>query len=400
MYQIAYNIRTVQLNIFINGYIGDGFDAFGDGNYFSLKKLNEILDENPNASELVVHINSGGGLVSEGFAIYDKLVSLNKPITTIVEGMCGSIATVIAQAGSRGKRKMFQNSDYFIHNPLWIPGGPDAHTADDLESLTNELRRNEDKLIDFYMKHTTANREDLANKMKVETTLSADEAKAMGFIDEVINTNVRNMVRYAIAAAVEVPTKQKQNTNTMSELKKDIKDGFDSIFNKLQDLISGGKKVNAYAVTNDGAKVYYDGNLGEGTKLFTDEAMTAPVADGEVIVDNKSYTVSGGVVTAVKDENQKSELEIANERIASLEAELVTAKTKETEAAKEVESIRAEAKKVNEEFVDFRNKIVTGGDSVFEVADVTGKDKPAKEPKTWQEKLVAYRKSEEEKAKQ
>ena len=151
------NMAQKAYDIFINGYIGDMFDFFGDGNSFSLRTLNDKLAAMPaGTTEINVHINSGGGLVSEGFAIYDKLVSLPQTVNTIVEGMCGSIATVIAQAGKKGKRKMFQNSEYFIHNPLWIPSGPDAHNADDLEKLTSELRANEEKLVAFYLKNINA----------------------------------------------------------------------------------------------------------------------------------------------------------------------------------------------------------------------------------------------------
>lgn len=377
-------------DIFINGFIGDIFDMFGDGNSFSLKNLNEELAANPNSTEIIVHINSGGGLVSEGFAIYDKLVSLNKPVTTIVEGMCGSIATVIAQAGSRGKRKMFQNSEYFIHNPLWVPGGPDAHTADELEMLTAELRKNEDRLIDFYVKNTTASREDLSAKMKVETTLTAQEAKAMGFIDEVINTDVRAMVRYKIAAAVSVPAKQ--NNNIMADLKKEITDGFKAIETMLNGIINRGKKMNDYAVTSEGSKIFYEGNLGEGTAVFTDEAMTTPFADGDVTVDGKQYHVENGVVASVADE-QKNELQIANERISALESELTAAKAEKDKAVADVEEIRLQAVKVNEEFVAFKNKITTGEGQSFEAPEVE-KNVAQNAKLSWQEQVIANRKKE------
>ena len=384
--------------IFINGYIGEMFDFFGGGNSFSLKDLNASLAAMPSdTTEIEVHINSGGGLVSEGFAIYDKLVSVGLPVTTIVEGMCGSIATVIAQAGKTGSRKMFQNSEYFIHNPLWIPSAPDAHTADDLDKLTEELRKNEEKLLDFYAKTTGADTTILSEKMKVETTLSSAEAKELGFIDEIISTDVVAMVKYKIAAAVQ-PIKQK--SNTMTEIEKAIKAGFE----KMEKLFAANKKnkfVNVMTV--EGVEIYFDGELTEGSAVFTDEAMTAPAPDGTYTVDDKVYTVAGGVVTAVADVVAKTEFEIANEQVAALKAELEASKAETVAAKAEVETIKAEKDTVvanlqviQTEFVALKEQVVTGLGQEFK-AD--GGKKTTEPNQTWEQKLLEYRAQKEEKKK-
>lgn len=368
------------------------FDFFGDGNAFSLKTLNQSLASMPEGvTEIEVHINSGGGLVSEGFAIYDKLISLNIPVTTIVEGMCGSIATVIAQAGKSGKRKMFQNSEWFIHNPLWIPQGPDAHNADDLEKLTDELRRNETKLIDFYVKTTGSDRDLLADKMKAETTLSSIEAKNMGFVDEVINTDVVAMVRYKVAAAVK-PIK---NDNTMSDFKAEVATGFSRIEKLIANLLKG-KVVNATVKTTEGVDIYFEGELQERTKVFLDEAMTVAAPNGVHTYDNKLYTIENGEVTKIEDVVAvKTDLEIANEKIASLEA---------TIAAKDVEVVNAKAneanligkvKEIETEFVNFKSKLATGTGQDFAAAGIDGKGKEAE--KTLMQKTLEYRQSKNKK---
>lgn len=354
----------MDLQIYINGYIGDCFDFFGDGNSFTLAKLNQQLDANPNAKSITIHINSGGGLVSEGFAIYDKLISLNKPVTTIVEGMCGSIATVIAQAGKAGKRKMFQNSEYFIHNPLWIPNGPDAHTADDLERLTADLRSSEEKLINFYEKVTGAQRQVLADKMKVETTLTSAEALQLGFIDEVINTDIRAMVKYRIAAAV-LPEKTKPNTNTMSELTTEIKAGFAGIEKLFANLLKG-RKVNATVKTSEGVDIYFDGNLEVGTKVFADEAMTQPAPDGVHTYENKLYTITGGVVTHIEDAASLPDPMAA--KVAELEAQVTALKSEKDAAVAEKEQILAQAETLQGEFVALKRSIETGKGQTFNAA--------------------------------
>ncbi len=350
--------------IFINGYIGDIFDLFGDGNNFTLNKLNQELAANPDAAEIVVHINSGGGLVSEGFAIYDKLVATGKPITTIVEGMCGSIATVIAQAGKTGKRKMFQNSEYFIHNPLWIPNGPDAHTADDLENLTADLRKSEEKLINFYEKVTGANRVALADKMKVETTLTSAEALQLGFIDEVISTDIRAMVRYRIAAAV-TPKQTNKNNNTMSELKEEIKAGFASMEKTFLNLFKG-RKVNATVKTTEGIDIYFDGALEVGSKVFVNAEMTEPAPDGVHTYEDKLYTVAGGVVTNVEEiSDTKTPEQVAAAKIAELEAQVAAKDAELITAKKETETILAQANTLKTEFVALKSAIETGGGQNF-----------------------------------
>jgi ATP-dependent Clp endopeptidase proteolytic subunit ClpP len=382
-------------NIFINGYIGDIFDLFGDGNNFTLNKLNQELAANPDATEIIVHINSGGGLVSEGFAIYDKLVATGKPITTIVEGMCGSIATVIAQAGKTGKRKMFQNSEYFIHNPLWIPNGPDAHTADDLETLTADLRKSEEKLINFYEKVTGANRVALSDKMKVETTLTSAEALQLGFIDEVISTDIRAMVKYRIAAAV-TPTQTNKNNNTMSELKEEIKAGFASMEKTFLNLFKG-RKVNATVKTTEGIDIYFDGVLAEGSPVFANEAMTEPAPDGVHTYDGKLYTVAGGVVTNVEEiSNTQTPEQVAAAKIAELEAQVTAAKNETQAAITEKNEILAQANTLKTEFVALKSAIETGGGQTF-VAAATDKGGAAGGEKKTALQLVAERRAAETK---
>lgn len=349
-------------------------------------------------SEIEVHINSGGGLVSEGFAIYDKLVSTGLPVTTIVEGMCGSIATVIAQAGKTGSRKMFQNSEYFIHNPLWIPSAPDAHNADDLEKLTEELRKNEEKLLAFYAKTTGADTNVLSEKMKVETTLSSTEAKELGFIDEIISTDVVAMVKYKIAAAVQV---QNTKPNKMTEIEKAIKAGLE----KMEKLFAASRKPKFVNVmTAEGVEIYYDGELAEGVAVFTDEAMTAPAPDGTYTIESKVYTVVSGVVSAVAEVTAKTDLEISNEKIAALQAELEASKQEVVAAKAEVETIKAEKDTVvakttelEAEFVALKEQITTGLGQTFN-ANSGKPTPPAKE--SWQEKVIAMRKEKEQKKKQ
>lgn len=373
------HLCIVKAEIFINGYIGDMFNTLGDSNCYNLQKLNEDITNLPAAvTELNVHINSGGGLVSEGFAIYDKLVSLPYTVNTIVEGMCGSIATVIAQAGKKGTRRMFQNSEYFVHNPLWIPSGPDAHNATDLEKLTADLRKNEKKILDFYVRSTGANRHVLAAKMQTETTLNATEAKQLGFIDEIITTDVVAMVKYQCAAAVTTRINNLNKPNTPQKhmekvLKAEIKTGFNKVAALFNTLLKG-RTVNAALTLNDETLIYTDTDaLEEGSLVFTDEALTTPMENGSyTTADGATFVVTDGEVTTITPAPEAEE-KVSNRRVARLVAKLAVKEAELAAHKAEKERFIAAAKAAREEFEAFKNKIITGGNEFFEVVNTDPK---------------------------
>lgn len=388
-------------DLFIEGYITPDAGMFTGERTFSLSMLNAFIADLPSdTKELNVHINSGGGSVTEGFAIYDKLVSLPFVVNTIVEGLCGSIATVVAQAGKKGKRTMFQNGEYFVHNPLWVPGGPDAHTKEDLAALHDGLIKAEEKILAFYIKTTGGDRDVLAAKMQAETTLTAAEAKALGFIDEIISTDVVAMVKYRIAAAV-LPVKTNSNI-TMSEtkeLKAEIKTGFDRITALFTNLLKG-KTVAAKLDLQGEGSVYTDTDtVAVGTKVFTDEAMTTPAPDGSHTLADGTVieTVNGEVTVVTPPSEAKTDAEIANEKIAELEAQLQTAKADLTAAKTEKEQFIAAAKAAKDEFEAFKNKVITGGGEVFEPVAADPKSNIVNEKKPLMQQVVELRKAAEKK---
>jgi len=182
------------VDIYIDGYIGKG-DFFSEG--FSLKSLREQVNANQGDNVINLYINSGGGDVTEGFAIYDYLVSLSErsgfAINTIGEGIVGSIATVIFQAGKNGKRKIHANSEFFIHNPYWTPQSPEPMEAKDAQALAENLKKAEEKILNFYVQHTAGkSKEDIKEKMNMQTSFSANEAMEWGFVDEVIGTPIES----------------------------------------------------------------------------------------------------------------------------------------------------------------------------------------------------------------
>jgi len=182
--------------IYINGYIGEAGFFDDASNSFSLNNLNTTLDAIGEVDELNVYINSGGGSVTEGFAIYDRLSTLPCTVNTIVNGMCGSIATVIYQAGKKGKRKMYANSEFFVHNPFWQPSAPDPMEAKDLALLQQDLQNAENKIKLFYVGVTGKTVDELTPLLDRQTTMSANEAIEFGFADEIVETNITAFTKY------------------------------------------------------------------------------------------------------------------------------------------------------------------------------------------------------------
>lgn len=376
-------------SIYIDGYIG----AYGEipfcDNTFSLSKLNsELADLDTDTTSITVFINSGGGIVSEGFAIHDKLASLKIPVTTEVLGQCGSIATVIALAPKSqslgGKVIMNENSEWAIHNPLWAPSALEAMNADDLSALEKDLRKTETKIIEFYSKLTGTDNNVLAEKMKAETKLTPEEAKALGFVDEVKSQKVASMVKYKIAAITQ---KKNQNQNTMSELKKEIVAGFA----KLEKLFSAFKPQTMNIQTKEGVEIFYDGDLAEGVSVFSDEAKSTPAPDGTYTVEKQSITVKDGVVVSIEEVKEETEAEVAKKEIENLKAQLLVAKNEFKNTEKEKEKIINATDNLKKEFLAFKQQVITGGNEIFE-ASVHKGGEPAP-VKDWKTELVEFRKN-------
>lgn len=235
----------------------------------SLKDITDKINSNPDAEEIILHIHSRGGDVNEGFAIHDALVSSGKKIITIVEGLCASIATVIALAAKPEDRKMTENSTYFIHNPWNFAIGD----AEEMRRNADVLDEAENKLADFYQKKTKADISVIRDYMKSETSFTAEQAKEFGFISEVVQTT-----NAKIYAKIKPMKKNKPALKAQQESPKAL------------DLpMEDGKTLHVVtenAEPSVGDEVTIDG---------------APVNEGE-------YTLSNGTIIKVDGESKISEI--------------------------------------------------------------------------------------------
>src|SRR5574344_2152661 len=137
--------------------------------------------ENPD-KDIHLYINSPGGSVTAGMAIYDTMQYIKPDVSTICVGMAASMASVLLMAGTKGKRFALPYSTVLIHQPL---GGVSGQ-ASDIAIHAKEILRVRDDLYEVMSKHTGQTKEKIATDTNRDNFLTSTEAKAYGIIDEVI----------------------------------------------------------------------------------------------------------------------------------------------------------------------------------------------------------------------
>lgn len=163
--------------VFLNGEVNDSVS-----NSVCAQLL--FLEAEDPDTDINFYINSPGGAVTAGMAMYDTMQYIKPDIHTIVMGQAASMGSLLAQAGTAGKRKMLPGARHMIHQPL---GGAQGQ-ASDIEIRAKEIIRIKRELTEIYVKHNTADKtyEDFERGMDRDNFLSAQEALDWGLIDEII----------------------------------------------------------------------------------------------------------------------------------------------------------------------------------------------------------------------
>jgi len=141
-----------------------------------------FLDADNPERDVNLYINSPGGSVSAGMAIYDTMQFMNSPIRTICMGMAASMGAFLLAAGSSGKRSALPHARIMIHQPS---GGAQG-TAADIEIQAKEILYLRSKMNELMAKHTGRTVEQIERDVDRDRFMSSDEAKQYGLIDNVI----------------------------------------------------------------------------------------------------------------------------------------------------------------------------------------------------------------------
>lgn len=150
-----------------------------------IKKLWYLDLQDPKAPILLV-INSPGGSVDAGFAIWDQIKMIKAPVTTLITGLAASIASIIALAGAPNRRFATPNSRIMIHQPLIA--GVIQGQATDLEIHAREILKTKEALIDIYVKETGNERALIEKSIDRDTWMSAKEALDFGHINGIVTS--------------------------------------------------------------------------------------------------------------------------------------------------------------------------------------------------------------------
>jgi ATP-dependent Clp protease, protease subunit len=141
-----------------------------------------FLESEDADKDVMLYINSPGGSVSAGLAIYDTMQYIKPNISTICIGMAASMAAVLLAGGDKGKRTSLPHSKIMIHQPL---GGTQGQ-ATDIEIYTKEMLKTRDTLYDILSRHTGKDYETIKKDCDRDNFMSAEEAKAYGLIDNIL----------------------------------------------------------------------------------------------------------------------------------------------------------------------------------------------------------------------
>ncbi len=149
-----------------------------------------FLDADNPGRDIYLYINSPGGNVSSGMAIYDTMQFLRSPVATICMGMAASMGSFLLSAGRAGKRSALPHSRIMIHQP----SGGASGTAADIEIQAKEILYLRAQMNGLYAKHTGRPLEQIERDMERDFFMSAEEAKVYGIIDTVI-TQTPEMIK-------------------------------------------------------------------------------------------------------------------------------------------------------------------------------------------------------------
>jgi ATP-dependent Clp protease protease subunit len=160
-----------------------------------------FLESEDSEKDIMLYINSPGGVVTSGLAIYDTMQYLKAPVSTICIGQAASMGAVLLAAGATGKRFALPNSRIMIHQGS---GGFRGNTPD-VEIQMREMMHLTDRLMHILSKHTGQDFEKVKKDSERDYFMSAEEAKEYGLIDEVFAGTSESLISMTQAQAGQVP---------------------------------------------------------------------------------------------------------------------------------------------------------------------------------------------------
>ena len=295
------------------------FDEIGTYGITAQEFINDIKDLKDTPINL--RINSLGGDVFDGMAMYNVIKRREAKTTVYIEGIAASIATIIALGAD--EVVMAENSLFMIHN-AW---GGSMGEAKDMRKTADTLDKISSELIDIYRKKTGLSYEGLSAMMDEETWLNANEAFEMGFIDT-ISDSIKVAAKYDVSKFKNITQEEIQNKLSINinnkKMTNELKEWFNNKVEEIVTAVKGDVKVSA--------------EVAEQTDI------TVNLGDNDEIKNKISEFETGNI-------------ELSN-KISLLEEELVASKGTNETLTQEVEALNAKINKADAKGTE----IVTEGD--------------------------------------
>ncbi|MEO3431792.1 ATP-dependent Clp endopeptidase proteolytic subunit ClpP [Inquilinus sp. CAU 1745] len=175
----AYDIYSRLLKERIIFLIGPVNDAVGS---LICAQLLFLESENPN-KDISFYINSPGGVVSSGLAVYDTMQYIKPDVSTMCIGQAASMGSLLLAGGAAGKRYTLPNSRVMVHQPS---GGAQGQAAD-IDIQAREILKIRQRLNEIYVQHTGQTLTAIEESMERDRYMSAEEAQAFGLVDHVVD---------------------------------------------------------------------------------------------------------------------------------------------------------------------------------------------------------------------
>lgn len=143
-----------------------------------------VLESENSEAPITIYINSPGGSITDGLAIYDVMNKIKCPVITVCVGMAASMAAFLLSCGSRGKRYCLPNSTVMIHQPI---GGVQGQAAE-IKIVATRILNLYDKLAEIMSKNSFIDKETMKEALDRDNYLTPEEALKMGLVDKIIDS--------------------------------------------------------------------------------------------------------------------------------------------------------------------------------------------------------------------
>jgi ATP-dependent Clp protease, protease subunit len=267
------------------------YDEIGDYGTSAKQFIDDL--KSVGGKDIVIRMNSVGGSVFDGLAIYNVLRSHKGYVNVKIEGLSASIASIIALAGDN--IEMAENGFFMIHNPF----GKSMGGAEDMRKTADLLDKIKQELVNIYATKTQLSDETISNMMDEETWLTSQEAKEMGFIDT-ITEPIKVAASFDFSKFTNVDSKEVNNrlqliTNIKkSKMTEELKSWFNGVKEEIINAVKG--EVVAEAPVKEEVSVVLSDNE-EITNKLTDlsnekEELTSIISEKETAISELENKVS------------------------------------------------------------------------------------------------------------